>query len=169
MEPNSQLHKGGLWLVTRGIKEELYSREIRPTPPRPGDRSWTVAPLGPRAALISPSLSTPALGLGGPQSDHLGKWGGARRLPPGLSWVRLAGDRGRGRAPHCPRKASLSHLTLPQRLPWLLLGPLPALLHLFTPHLFTYFPAQTSTSVRRTASSVGPARCASTPAAATSV
>lgn len=38
MEPNSQLHKGGLWLVTRGIKEELYSREIRPTPPRPGDQ-----------------------------------------------------------------------------------------------------------------------------------
>lgn len=84
-----------------------------------------MTPLGPRAALISPSLSTPAVALGGPQSAHLGKWGGARRLPPGLSWVRLAGDRGRGRAPRCPRKASLSHLTLPPRLPWLLLGPLP--------------------------------------------
>lgn len=96
-----------------------------------GDRegSWVVATLGQRAALNPPrlSLSTPALGSGGPQRAHLGRWGGAGGLPAGLSRIRLAGDWGWG----CPPPLSSEGISLPRDPPrhllWLLPRALPPL------------------------------------------
>lgn len=68
----------------------------------------------------------------------------------------------------CPPRAFLSPVTLPDTFSGSCLGPSP-LYPSFHPYLLTNLPTQTSTSVRRMASSVGPARCVSTPVAATSV
>lgn len=131
--------------------------------------SLAVASRGPRAVIVSLSLSTPAPGSAVP---GVPTWGdrdvpGACQL--GCYRARLGGDRARGCPPRCPLRASLSHLTAPPHaslVPALGSFPFAPSLH---PALLTHLPAQTSTSVRRTASSAGPARCASTPVAATSV
>lgn len=99
---------------------------------------------------------------------------GARGLLAGPSWARLAGDKGRGAAHLQPPKAFLSHLlatpapapAMPSLVPASSLSPL---LDLFTLSSSPTSPSQISTSVRRMASSVGLARCASIPVAATSV
>ena len=119
----------------------------------------------PRAVIISLSLSTPAPGSAVPERPSV-EVPGACQL--GCYRARLGGDQARGCPPLCPLRASLSHLTAPPRLPGSCLG-----LFLLCPMSSPCSPhppaAQTSTSVRRTASSAGPARCASTPVAATSV
>lgn len=132
--------------------------------------SPAVASRGPRAVIVSLSLSMPAPGSAVPRVPTWGEGEVPGACQLGCHSVRLAGDRARGCPPRCPLRALLSHLTRPSP-PHLLapaLGSFPftPCLH---PALLTRLPAQTSTSVRRTASSVGPARCASTPGAATSV
>ena len=111
----------------------------------------------------------PSSRLSGPRSAHLWRQGGARGLPAGL----LQGQAGWGPGKGLPTSLSSEGIALPPTprpdaslVPALGSFPFAPCLH---PALLTHLPAQTSTSVRRTASSAGPARCASTPVAATSV
>ena len=108
--------------------------------------SPAVASRGPRAVIVSLSLSMPAPGSAVPRVPTWGEGEVPGACQLGCHSVRLAGDRARGCPPRCPLRALLSHLTRPSP-PHLLapaLGSFPftPCLH---PALLTRLPAQLPT------------------------
>lgn len=138
-------------------------------PPTGADKDWGPLPMdcGHSGSEGSPHLSQAQRFLGCPPPCP-GEMG-----VPGACGLGYLGSGWRGtRREGCPPPSPSTGLSLPLSppcLPWGLPSALP-----FAPSSHPsprphHLPAQTSTSARRTASSVGPARCALTPVAATSV